>query len=1360
MILRVAQFNTAKSCTQRSRTNQLLSLLNEYDIDIALLQETQNLNSSSSPPGWTLLSSSCCSILCRSSITIGPFADLTVDCPEYSSVGAQIVIPDSNTRVVFASVYRHIRAEVGVHDPSVFLEWIHQRTLHLSDVELVIGGDFNFHSTRFGSATDDPQAYMLTDIEASHQPHGRFLNTGDPTYIGWPLSVDPPVPSAIDLTFALSPNHNLEFSNWRTTETDRSDHCLITFDIAASAPVDPATPSARFKTCKSAQTPSSLAKLKVEVTKHIVQSQLASAPLDSPEDIDSTASTLTDILQGCALKLKLIALKSTSRRSRRTIVGWDEDCMEAVKLLRQARSALKKASLATPPRPQEVDLARQRWRNASEHLDEVAVIASRKSWRNYCTTVDPDATVSQVWKQYRSVMGRCDGSTPSSCTLPLLHPNGTILHPSAQAAQLAQYWSTVSALPDVVPNLPTPASTHPQHDDPYNQPFSPEELQCAYQESNPRSAPGADGISYSLIENAGSTFDKIFLKLMNRSLALGHFPECWKHCIVTPLQKCVSAVSNSDYRPIALLSCLGKTFERMVSNRLHHFLESGSFFSKSQTGFRRHLGTNEALLKVIQTIFDAWNDDKDLCFVALDIKKAFDTVWHDGLLFKVEHHAHIRGPMLNWIRSYLSNRTGQVRVGDFLSSLVHWARGVPQGSVLGPLLFLIFINDLVSALPSDIQALLYADDSALFTDIPSTPGPERDAAILRMQQALDTVTQWMLQWLLQLSEPKTQLMVFLKQRVGRNRLPTLPTPHLFLSGQLIQPSTDYLVYLGIALDSSLSFKHHVKRIVASVHSRIQLLRAITSSDWGCDRASLRLLYLNWIRPKLEYGSPIFASMSKSVSVQLDRIQNAAARIILRASATASTVAMSVQAELEPLGIRRVAACATALLKLRHITTHSGIGEMWHNWILKNPNPRVPFPTDPTGKFHLSTRKPSPFEIMHSIAHEFRILKLIERPVQPATSPAPWSLHSKQLNPVPSWPHIGSASTRDSKQYSLARDYAEAITRDSMDRTFSNDRGLLFFTDGSAFHDAVGGSGCSAVCLSSPIALPETHDRPGNRCATSFDAEVLGIRLALELAVKALPQSNLTHVTILSDCQEALRCAINSHAAFDAPPSVLNSISNLKSQLSAASVQLQLDWIPAHTGSRFNSLADDAAKKAATISRNSEAPLATDDLLHSSARRYMKANIRQRHHLWWELHTKGRWLYNLQPTLSYGSLSISLSKLKLPRRILACIDKLRIGNASTNQILTTVGKAPTSFCSNCPTVPDTVSHRLLDCPHYISARQLLTTALRRMHSQFQLSIQSLLGSTGYTSREQRYVWKHLAVFLETTQLHNLFLFKPS
>ena len=252
-------------------------------------------------------------------------------------------------------------------------------------------------------------------------------------------------------------------------------------------------------------------------------------------------------------------------------------------------------------------------------------------------------------------------------------------------------------------------------------------------------ATGPDEISPKMLREAGAAIAPSLTRLINLSLSCNTFPDPWKLANVMPLYKKNDKTQINNYRPISLLSCVSKIMERVVFKYTFNFLKGNGLLSRFQSGFIPGDSTTCQLVQVYHLLCEALDNKKDVRVIFCDISKAFDRVWHDGLLCKLQRIG-ICDDLLKWYRSYLMRRKQKVVLGNTKSRIGEINAGVPLGSVLGPLLFLIFINDITENTNCNIR--LFADDTTLFVDFDNEP----DGAEL-INNDLQTIYAWANKWL-------------------------------------------------------------------------------------------------------------------------------------------------------------------------------------------------------------------------------------------------------------------------------------------------------------------------------------------------------------------------------------------------------------------------------------------------------------------------------------------------------------------------------------------------------------------------------------------------------------------------------------
>ena len=308
-------------------------------------------------------------------------------------------------------------------------------------------------------------------------------------------------------------------------------------------------------------------------------------------------------------------------------------------------------------------------------------------------------------------------------------------------------------------------------------------------------ATGLDNISARFIRECADLISVPISDLFNKSLTSGIFPDDWESARVIPLFKQGERSDLNNYRPISVISVIAKVFERIVYDQLYSFLAKEDVISKQQSGFRSLHSTVLALLEAT----DSWAFNTDRgnvnAVVFLDLKKAFDTVDHEILLTKMNHYG-VQGVALDWFNSYLTNRTQRRLVNDSLSKTCSLKCGVPQGTILGPLLFLIYINDLPNCL-SSCQPRMYADDTHI-----TYAGADLNSIQSNLNRDLSNLNQWLSSNKITLNATKTEFMLI----GSRQRLSTLPdTLELSINNESINRVSS-VKSLGVFIDENLTWQ--------------------------------------------------------------------------------------------------------------------------------------------------------------------------------------------------------------------------------------------------------------------------------------------------------------------------------------------------------------------------------------------------------------------------------------------------------------------------------------------------------------------------------------------------------------------------
>ena len=383
---------------------------------------------------------------------------------------------------------------------------------------------------------------------------------------------------------------------------------------------------------------------------------------------------------------------------------------------------------------------------------------------------------------------------------------------------------------------------------------------------------GTDNISSYFMKLALPYIENSLAFLFNTSIETSQFPDSWKVARITPIFKDGDRTEKSNYLPISVLPVISKLFEKLVFNQLYQYMKENGLFTSDQSGFLRLHSTLTCLLKMSDDWYNGLDLGKLVGLVFIDLKKAFDTVDHDILCNKLELYG-VQQQELSWFRSYLSNRKQFYRVNGVDSDVGDLEVGVPQGSCLGPLLFLIYINDLPQAVQAS-SVTMYADDTSLC---------HQSHDLTRLNEAINSDLRKLETWLqgnkLSLNVAKTHsMLISTKQKHNslKSRSEALELKIRDNELEVVQTTK----YLGLQIDCSLDWKEQIKAVCMKVSQAIGFLRHAKSF---LPLASLKTLYTGIVEPHFRYCCSVWGCAGSTDISQLQKLQNRAARIFANSS---------------------------------------------------------------------------------------------------------------------------------------------------------------------------------------------------------------------------------------------------------------------------------------------------------------------------------------------------------------------------------------------------------------------------------------------------------------------------------------------
>ena len=348
---------------------------------------------------------------------------------------------------------------------------------------------------------------------------------------------------------------------------------------------------------------------------------------------------------------------------------------------------------------------------------------------------------------------------------------------------------------------------------------------------------GPDILSPHRLKEAASVISPSLAGLFNKTIQDGSLPEDWVSANIAPVFKRGDKHLISNYRPISLTSIVSKVLERLIHHKLYSFLEQQEVISHTQFGFHKRRSTVHLLLSAVDDWVRTLNQCGSTHCLFLDFSKAFDTVPHQRLLLKLQHYG-VEGCLLNWFRAFLMHRRQRIVINGCAS---HWTpvlSGVSQGSILGPLLFALYMNDLPCSLTSCVK--MFADDVALYYNV----WQERDC--LTLQNDLNAIASWCALWQMKLNPSKCEALCISNKR----------SPPLFhyTYGDHVIKWTDAVHYLGVTFNTHLSWNHHCKSVASKATRCFNVLR---HTMFGCSNKAKSIafsaLVFQFLNMRLQYG---------------------------------------------------------------------------------------------------------------------------------------------------------------------------------------------------------------------------------------------------------------------------------------------------------------------------------------------------------------------------------------------------------------------------------------------------------------------------------------------------------------------------
>ena len=489
----------------------------------------------------------------------------------------------------------------------------------------------------------------------------------------------------------------------------------------------------------------------------------------------------------------------------------------------------------------------------------------------------------KIWTNINSILGKKHKSNNSSIKI-----NGQINNePNVIASTFNSYFNNVLiSLSNNIPDRGATFETFMHQQIPESPNFnttSIDEVKNIIKELKNSTSFGWDNIPTNIIKIAIHAIAPILTILINKSLSQSIFPNSLKRAKISPIFKSKDKLDVKNYRPISVLPIFSKIYEKVFYNRLYNYFSTNNLFSPSQFGFRQGTSTEHALLKFTDDVLQAFDNKKITVATFMDLSKAFDCVNHNILLSKLDTYGVPRSAIA-WIKSYLTDREHFVIWNQTESPTLKLNIGVPQGSILGPLLFLVYVNDLANT-SKDLSFVLFADDTTVYISKSSV-----NEAVTAINAELIPIVNWFDANKLTLNIDKTQLMILSRKHEKKSDHPVL------LRGQPIAQISE-AKFLGVIVDQHLNWKSHITMVAQKLSKSCGLIYRIRKN---LNLESKILIYYSLIQPYLTYCINVWSSTYKTNLRSVTIAQKRAMRALFTTQTHSHSIDMFIAHKILPL----------------------------------------------------------------------------------------------------------------------------------------------------------------------------------------------------------------------------------------------------------------------------------------------------------------------------------------------------------------------------------------------------------------------------------------------------------------------------
>lgn len=690
----------------------------------------------------------------------------------------------------------------------------------------IAGGDYNSKHTLWGSRLITTKGRELAHV--IQENNLSFLSTGTPTY--WPTDNNK-IPDLLD--FFVTKGISSTYTDITASYDLTSDHSPIIATVSTSIKMKKPTP--RLHNTKT----------NWDRYRLIIQSQVnLSIRLQEQADIETETNNYIKLLQFAA---KEATPNSTSPTPNTQIP------IEIKKLI-----AKKRKARSTWQRTHTPDDRRKYMQKSNELKSKLNEMRNR-SFEKYISNLTRQD--NSIWKPIKNAKKPKTTSSPirKYCTPPGPWAKSDKQKADLFAEHLSQVFTPHDDDKDQEIEEQLNAATYVQQ---RIKSISLSEIKEEIKMLNPKKSPGLDLITAKMLKELPDEGLRLLMYLFNAIIRLEYWPKALKIAQIIMIPKPGKDVTNiTSYRPISLLSTISKLLEKIILKRINTDIDTHDWMPDHQFGFRQSHSTIQQCHRIVDVINKSMENSQYCTAVFLDVSQAFDKVWHPGLLFKIKRN--LPKKYFNLLKSYLNQREFLTKVNGETSNRFPILSGVPQGSILGPLLYVLYTSDLPTS--EDITTGTFADDTALIST-----NTDPNTASHNLQEHLSSLETWLKKWKIKVNESKSSHITF---TLRKERCPTVTI------NQETIPQADAVKYLGLHLDSKLNWKEHITKKRKQIDLKVKEIYWLIGRKSKLSIENKLLIYKSIIRPIWTYGVELWGCAAKSHIAIMQRAQSKILRTI-------------------------------------------------------------------------------------------------------------------------------------------------------------------------------------------------------------------------------------------------------------------------------------------------------------------------------------------------------------------------------------------------------------------------------------------------------------------------------------------------